>query len=70
MEVLASRETAAKRLAICRACPKLIPEATIFWVKVDRPWCTVCLCDMKAKTRLANKRCPLNPPKWDKVKKK
>ncbi len=68
MAIFVNRQTAEKRLAICRKCPKLVPETKIFGVAIDRPWCSICLCDMKAKTRLAGRRCPANPPKWDKVK--
>ena len=69
MKILASDAVAAKRLSICRKCPRVVPETKIFgFIPIDRPWCTVCLCDMKAKTKLANKKCPLKPPKWDRLK--
>jgi hypothetical protein len=45
----------ARRLAICRACPNLMPDGAT---------CNRCGCNMPIKTGWLNQKCPLNPPKW------
>jgi len=49
----ASDEEAARRLAICKACPQLIKLTT---------QCKKCGCFMAAKTKLQGATCPLE--KW------
>jgi hypothetical protein len=46
---------AKERMAICNACPELLPTGN----------CKKCGCFMSLKTKLPHAFCPLN--KWDKV---
>ena len=48
------------RWNLCKGCEFLKDD--------DR--CSSCGCYMKIKHRIANARCPLNPPKWESVFKK
>jgi hypothetical protein len=50
---LVSKERAEERLAICKACPKLIQLTGT---------CKKCGCFMAAKVKLAKASCPIN--KW------
>jgi hypothetical protein len=43
-------------LDICRKCDKFNPTAVS---------CSLCGCNMPLKVRLANSKCPDNPPKWE-----
>lgn len=52
-------ETFNKRIDLCLACPNVIGNAEK---------CRVCGCRLITKARWADMRCPLDPPKWDKVK--
>ena len=47
---------AEERLAICKACPQLLPTGT----------CSECGCFMAIKAKLPNASCPLH--KWDIVR--
>lgn len=47
---------AEERLAICKACPKLLPTGN----------CSQCGCFMSAKVKLPNASCPLH--KWEAVR--
>lgn len=49
-----NEELSKKRLRICRNCPKF-----------KNPACTICGCEMAAKTRLPQESCPIN--KWQRV---
>ncbi len=51
-----SPEEHGRRWAICVACENLTGDK-----------CKLCGCHMKAKTALAQERCPLDPPKWDRI---
>jgi hypothetical protein len=53
---LASKLERARRLEICRVCPKYVGNR-----------CSVCGCASAAKTWVASDRCPLDPPKWSAV---
>jgi hypothetical protein len=46
----------AERMAICKACPKLLPTGN----------CSECGCFMSQKTKLPNAECPLH--KWGQVR--
>lgn len=48
------QDRAARRFAICQACPHLSPEGR----------CALCGCPMRAKTRYARATCPDQPPRW------
>lgn len=51
----ADEETAARREAICRACPHLDDLLGI---------CNLCGCHLKIKTAWALSECPDKPPRW------
>lgn len=52
---------AARRLAICEACPfHSMYHKTIRFDK----HCTLCGCTLSAKTRSLASSCPDNPPRW------
>ena len=58
-------ETAAERLAICRAC-EFNSKNRKRNVRFDEH-CTECGCTLSAKTRCLSCECPLKIPKWDAV---
>lgn len=53
---MATPEQAEARLSICRAC-----------VNYDDGMCLACGCLLEIKVRLADQRCPLEPPLWDAI---
>jgi len=57
-----SADSRQERLALCLACPKILPPPAP-WVNLHR--CSVCNCLMEAKTWLSGARCPLPEPVWD-----
>lgn len=57
---LVDAETLKERDATCGACPHLLPGA----VRMLRK-CELCGCFIGAKTRLAEERCPDQPPRWE-----
>jgi hypothetical protein len=48
-----NNDLSARRMKICRNCVKLVG-----------PSCTICGCEMEAKTRLPAEICPDKKPKW------
>lgn len=54
--VYAPQDEIDRRAAICQKCEKYFNGA-----------CTACGCNARLKVRLAGMRCPLNPPKWNKI---
>lgn len=43
-----------QRMKVCRNCPKFNSDGS----------CSICGCDMAAKTRLPQEQCPDKKPKW------
>ena len=56
-DVLIDDEIARERLETCKSCPFLAQKG-------KQSVCTVCKCNVKAKTKLATESCPRN--KWKK----
>lgn len=50
----AAADLAARRFAICQACPHLDPQER----------CRLCGCPMRGKTRFRRATCPDQPPRW------
>ena len=67
----AAQEEIDKRIAACAECP--FRKTEYQGMKDDFGWCSQCGCGasaralLKTKARMAQVRCPLTPPKWDKV---
>ena len=67
----AAQEEIDKRIAACAKCPYRKTEYQ--GMKDEFGWCSQCGCGasaralLKTKARMAQVRCPLTPPKWDKV---
>ena len=51
--LIASRQVADSRLAICHNCPEY-----------SHGQCLVCCCFVDAKVWLLSEHCPYKPPKW------
>ena len=44
-----------ERLSLCYVCP---------YISEDMTRCTLCGCNLEAKTRFRTATCPDNPPRW------
>jgi hypothetical protein len=60
---IVSRSIYRVRLTLCRACPHWSDGARLGLGKCNAPGCGC----TKLKLRLATERCPLNPPRWERI---
>ena len=65
-------QTSKDRLVVCRDCEFNSENKRTSNTPFDSSWrkdehCTVCSCPLITKTKALHAKCPLNPPKWDRV---
>lgn len=60
---MVSREERKRRLSICQGCPYWNEKGNFLFGECTAPGCGC----TRIKMALATERCPLTPPKWDRV---